>query len=617
MGLTQPHPNAGCVLVDEAGRPVGEGWQLAQGTESAESAAARAAGGAAAGGTAYLCLEPGDCHGDAAAVRALLAARVSRAVIGLRHPLQHLRSAALRALRDGGMHCTVLGEARTAAPPGAEAAAAAACAGANEALLHRAALRRPLGLLKYAMTLDGKIATAQGHSAWVSSPESRARVFEARAASDAVVVGGQTVRRDNPRLTTRREGGHQPARVVMSRTLDLPQDAHLWDVSVAPTLVMTQRGARRDFQRALRALGVEVIEFDFLTPDAVSRYCYERGYLQVLWECGGTLAAPAISGGAIHKVMAFVAPKIIGGARAPTPVGDMGFVEMTQAIQLEGTRWEASGPDLLLTGYLPLSGGPAALAASLAAANPPAAPGVAEPAAAGGANGDAPGPRTHKSRAAAASGGGSEAVVEFYKAWDRHGALGNFTPHSVCLPAAPMTTELLDAAADAAPDAGMLRVWPSVEHYYQAQKFSGVDSPEACALVEEIATAPSPEAAARLGRGAERSHPHLLRADWPEAKVPTMLAALRSKFGSHDGPRAMLLATAAPGGAGAGEERAGPALLVEAAPHDFFWGRGLDGSGQNWMGRLLAQVRGELLEAEAAAAAAAVPAAEQPASMPA
>ena len=90
-------------------------------------------------------------------------------------------------------------------------------------LLHRAVLHRPLSILKYAMTLDGKIATYTGHSAWVSGPACRARVFETRARSDCVIVGGNTVRRDNPRLTTRRAGGHQPARIVMSRTLDLPE----------------------------------------------------------------------------------------------------------------------------------------------------------------------------------------------------------------------------------------------------------------------------------------------------------------------------------------------------------------------------------------------------------
>jgi diaminohydroxyphosphoribosylaminopyrimidine deaminase/5-amino-6-(5-phosphoribosylamino)uracil reductase len=89
------------------------------------------------------------------------------------------------------------------------------------------------------------------------------------------------------------------------------QDANLWDVSSAPTIVMTQRGARRDFQAHLLARGVEVVQFDFLTPHAVAAYCSERGFLQCLWECGGTLAAPAIAGGVIHKCLAFVAPKLV------------------------------------------------------------------------------------------------------------------------------------------------------------------------------------------------------------------------------------------------------------------------------------------------------------------
>lgn len=95
-----------------------------------------------------------------------------------------------------------------------------------------------------------------------------------------------------------------PVRIVMSRTLRLPENANLWDVTSAPTIVMTQRGARKDFQTMLRGRGVEVVEFDFLTPAAVSSYCYDRGFLQILWECGGTLSAPAIAAGVIHKVSA-------------------------------------------------------------------------------------------------------------------------------------------------------------------------------------------------------------------------------------------------------------------------------------------------------------------------
>lgn len=89
----------------------------------------------------------------------------------------------------------------------------------------------------------------------------------------------------------------------MSRCLNLPEDAKLWDVSTTQTLVMTQKGVRRDFQLMLASRGVEVVEFDFLTPKAVMEYCYNRGFLSILWECGGMLSAPAIASGVIHKVV--------------------------------------------------------------------------------------------------------------------------------------------------------------------------------------------------------------------------------------------------------------------------------------------------------------------------
>lgn len=106
----------------------------------------------------------------------------------------------------------------------------------------------------------------------------------------------------DPRLTVRHGGDHLPRRVVLSQTLDLPEEAHLWNVSEVPTIVATQRGAKRSFQRLLASKGVEVVEFDILDPRDVMGYLYDRGYLSVLWECGGTLAASAISSGVIHKV---------------------------------------------------------------------------------------------------------------------------------------------------------------------------------------------------------------------------------------------------------------------------------------------------------------------------
>lgn len=154
-----------------------------------------------------------------------------------------------------------------------------------------------------------------------------------RGRSDAVIVGGNTVRFDgsncmtqvcttcsllysliensfgcliDPRLTARHVKGHVPVRIVLSQSLNLPEEANLWNVNDAYTIVATQRGARRDFQKKLAMKGVEVVEFDMLNPRDVMSYCYDRGYLSVLWECGGTLAASAISASVIHKVNLFL-----------------------------------------------------------------------------------------------------------------------------------------------------------------------------------------------------------------------------------------------------------------------------------------------------------------------
>jgi diaminohydroxyphosphoribosylaminopyrimidine deaminase/5-amino-6-(5-phosphoribosylamino)uracil reductase len=203
------------------------------------------------------------------------------------------------------------------------------------------------------MTLDGKIATTSGHSAWVTNRDARSEVHQLRAACDAVIVGGNTVRQDNPYLTSHQADSHNPLRVVMSRQLNLPENAHLWETAAAPTLVLTEIGSSPDFHELLLKQGVEVVEFSSLTPERVMAHLYDRGFCSVLWECGGTLAASAIAQGAVQKVLAFIAPKIIGGNHAPTPVGDLGFTSMTEALPLERVRWRVVGSDCLVEGYLP------------------------------------------------------------------------------------------------------------------------------------------------------------------------------------------------------------------------------------------------------------------------
>lgn len=192
-GETGPHPNACCVIADASGKVLGSAAQRAHGTTACEVLAIAAVPeGAARGGTAYLNLESGDCVGERAAIDALVASGVRRVVVGLKHPLLHWRGCSIAALRAAGVTVAVLGESRCEADPASSAAAYDTCLRANEALLVRGHSGRPLSLLKYAMTLDGKIATHAGHAAWVSCAESRAKVFEQRSWSDAVIVGGNT-----------------------------------------------------------------------------------------------------------------------------------------------------------------------------------------------------------------------------------------------------------------------------------------------------------------------------------------------------------------------------------------------------------------------------------------
>ncbi|XP_021281608.1 riboflavin biosynthesis protein PYRR, chloroplastic [Herrania umbratica] len=540
-GFTFPHPNFGCVIATRSGEVAGEGYLYAQGTKPAEVLAVEAAGERCRGATAYLNMEPGDCHGDHTAVSALVQAGITRAVVGIRHPLQHLRGNAVRALRSQGLQVDVLGEDMRSK---IVEEARKACLLVNLPLIYRAASRVPFSVLKYAMTLDGKIAASSGHAAWISSKLSRNRVFELRGRSDAIIVGGNTMRRDDPRLTARHGGGHMPIRIVMSKTLDLPKEANLWDLSEVSTIVVTQRGARRSFQRFLASKGVEVVEFDILNPRDVMEYFHDRGYLSILWECGGTLTASAISSGVIHKVFAFVAPKIIGGKNAPSPVGELGMVEMSQALDLIDVCFEQVGSDMLISGFLqPIPDLTPTVPSEdeTFAIDPTVIP--FEP-----------------------------SIIFFYKTWDPYGAFSNFSPHPIQMP----------------DEDDNYVTWSSVEHYYQANKFLGISDPIAQDCIEKIKLAKSPEEAARMGRLTQRRHPNLVRSDWESVKIDVMYRALKCKFSIYPHLNSMLLSTAG-------------SVLVEASPHDLFWGGGREGEGLNYLGRLLMQLRSEFLGESSAA----------------
>ena len=342
LGRTSPNPMVGAVIVKD-GEIIGEGFHPRAGEPHAEVFALKAAGENARGATIYVSLEPCNHHGRTPPCsEAVVAAGLAKAVVGMVDPNPLVAGGGIKRLQEAGIEVV----------SGVEEAA---CRKLNEGFIHRILYKKPLGILKYAMTLDGKIATTTGHSAWVTNEDARSAVRELRARCDAVVVGGNTVRKDNPRLTSRLAGAHNPLRVVMSRTLNLPTEAHLWETQESPTLVLTESGANPALQEYLQKQAVKVVELSPLTPETAMAYLYDLGFCNVLWECGGILAASAIASRAVQKVLAFIAPKIIGGSNAPTPVGDLGLTTMTQALALERVEMRIVGSDCLVEGYLPYS----------------------------------------------------------------------------------------------------------------------------------------------------------------------------------------------------------------------------------------------------------------------
>jgi diaminohydroxyphosphoribosylaminopyrimidine deaminase / 5-amino-6-(5-phosphoribosylamino)uracil reductase len=337
-GKTSPNPLVGSVVVKD-GVVIGSGFHPGFGQPHAEVFALRDAEEQAKGATVYVNLEPCNHYGKTPPCsEALIEAQVARVVTGMIDPDPRVAGGGIQKLREAGIEVIV----------GVEEAA---CRQLNEAFVHRILHQQPFGILKYAMTLDGKIATNTGHSAWVTSKAARHLVHQLRSTCDAVIIGGNTVRQDNPNLTTHGVTEHNPLRVVMSRSLDLPSNCRLWNDNLAATLIFTENNNPAQQQKLLSEQ-TNIITVAALTPKIVMEHLYQRGISKVLWECGGTLAAKAIADGTVQKVMAFIAPKIIGGTDAPSPVGDLNFNLMTEALQLKDVEVQAIDADILIEGYL-------------------------------------------------------------------------------------------------------------------------------------------------------------------------------------------------------------------------------------------------------------------------
>ena len=348
-GRTVPNPLVGAVIV-QAGRVVATGWHRKAGTPHAEIHALNMAGELARGATLYVTLEPCAHYGRtgpcAVAVRD---AGIARVVVGMRDPNPLVAGKGLKILADAGVAVDVFPD---------DSDIAACCWQLNEVFLKWIPHKQPFVVLKTAMSLDGKIATVTGESQWITGEAARARVHEWRDIYDGIMVGIGTVLHDDPALTTRLADGRpgrNPVRIIVDSQARTPLTAQVVTDGAAPTIIAVTEEAPAERIAALeQSAQVEVLRCGsgpHVDGALLMQQLGEREICSIFVEGGGTLAYSLLAAGLIDKVQAFIAPLLIGGREALTPVEGAGSARLADAVRLHDVQYEQVGSDMLVTGY--------------------------------------------------------------------------------------------------------------------------------------------------------------------------------------------------------------------------------------------------------------------------
>ncbi len=349
-GMTCPNPMVGAVIV-KRGRVIAEAYHKRAGTPHAEALALAEAGKKAYGATLYVTLEP-CCHlkkRTPPCTNAIIDAGIKRVVIAMEDPNPNVSGKGVRQLQKAGLdvECCVLGH---------EAARL------NESYIKYITTGMPFVTLKAAMTLDGKIATPQGESKWISGEASRRLVHRMRAESDAIITAIGTVKADDPRMTARGKGGifsqrggaKGPVRVVIDPHLEIPLGSKILQCPPETFIVTGKDGAKPNAKiEKLIKSGIKVIRHKGkLELKWLMKKLGSMGMMSVMIEGGGSLNWHALDQGVVDKVNVFVAPKIIGGQKSISVVGGESFRSLGSAIKIREMKTRKVGEDLLITGYI-------------------------------------------------------------------------------------------------------------------------------------------------------------------------------------------------------------------------------------------------------------------------
>ena len=340
-GQTTPNPLVGSVIVND-NRIVGIGAHMKAGEPHAEIHAIRMAGEQARGGTIYVTLEPCAHHGRTGpCAEAIVQAGIKKVVVATLDPNPLVSGRGIKILQDAGIEVLV-GVCEEESKK------------MNEVFNKYILTKRPFVTIKSGVTLDGKIATSLSDSKWITSTEARQEVHQIRNENAAILVGANTVQKDNPSLTTRIPNGRNPIRIILDSTLRIPMEANVVTDGEAPTWIFTTSNHAVEKKQALENAGVKV----FVTSGEKHINLYEmldvlggKGVSSLLIEGGGEVNASFIENKLMDKLILYVAPKIIGGRLAPSFVEGTGITKMQDAIEFKDISFTKVGKDYRFIGY--------------------------------------------------------------------------------------------------------------------------------------------------------------------------------------------------------------------------------------------------------------------------
>lgn len=340
-GYTAPNPVVGAVIVKD-GCMIGQGYHEKYGEPHAERNALASCTQSPKGATIYVTLEPCCHHGkQPPCTEAILQAGISRVVTGSGDPNPLVGGKGIQILKDHGIQVR-------------EHVMKEKCDALNQAFFHYIQTGRPYVTMKYAMTIDGKIAAYTGASKWVTGEEARHHVHEQRKKNTAIMVGIGTVLADDPMLNCRIEGGRDPVRIICDTHLKMPVTSKIVKTAKDIPTIIACCTADEELQRPYREAGCKI----FLTEKKMNHIDLEQLMEQlgkekidsILLEGGGTLNWAALNAGIVQKIQAYIAPKIFGGTTAKTPVEGIGVEVPDQAFLIKNRTIRLLGEDLLVEG---------------------------------------------------------------------------------------------------------------------------------------------------------------------------------------------------------------------------------------------------------------------------